>query len=77
MLARAKESMVGMASTQQKYHTLFARATVNPKEGIVERKKKMHDRMSGKREENITQRKQQKRRTRSSSHHSSLEELWQ
>mmetsp|Transcript_22812 Transcript_22812/g.40100 ORF Transcript_22812/g.40100 Transcript_22812/m.40100 type:complete len:109 (+) Transcript_22812:159-485(+) len=29
MLARAKESMARMASTQQKYRTLFARATVN------------------------------------------------
>ena len=48
MLARAKESMARMASTQQKYRTLFSRATVNLKEDIAEKKEAAYKSMSGK-----------------------------
>ena len=40
MMARSKDAMKRMASTKQKYRTLFARATANLKRGIVESKAK-------------------------------------
>ena len=41
MMARAKNTMKRMASTKQKYRTLFSRSTVNLRRGIVESKAKV------------------------------------
>lgn len=48
MMAKAKAAVSRMSSTKRKFKTLYARATVNLKEGIVEFKTKIQKKMTGK-----------------------------